>query len=94
MLLNFQPFLAMFAGQKEKPAVLGQHFTQTDNTDCYLLNWRLSAMSSPVGTGLGRKTTHRQAHCTSQGGPVTTHHSRHLCWAGLSDVKEPVNNCL
>lgn len=68
MLLNFQPFLAMFAGQKEKPAVLGQHFTQTDNTDCYLLNWRLSARSSHVGTGLGRKTTHRQAHRTSQGG--------------------------
>lgn len=37
MMLNFQPSLAMFAGQKAKPAVFGQHFTQTDNTDCYLL---------------------------------------------------------
>lgn len=29
MMLNFQPFLAMFAGQQAKPAALGQHFTQT-----------------------------------------------------------------
>ena len=60
MMLNFQPSLAMFAGQKAKPAVFGQHFTQTDNTDCYLLNWRLSTMSSRVGTGL-RQEDHPQA---------------------------------
>lgn len=60
LMLNFQPFLAMFAGQKAKPAVLGQHFTQTDNTDCYLPNWRLSTMSSHVGTAL-RQEDHPQA---------------------------------
>lgn len=94
MMLNFQPFLAMFAGQKAKPAVLGQPFTQTDNTDCYLLNWRLSTMSSHMGTGLRQEDHPQLTHSTSQGGPVITHCFCHLFWTGLSDVKEPVNNCL
>lgn len=64
--------LAMFAGQKEKPAVLGQHFTQTDNTDCYLLNWRLSVMASHVGTGI-RQEDHPQASTQHLPGRACSH---------------------
>lgn len=94
MKLNFQPFLAMFAFQKAKPAVLGHHFTQTDNTDSYLLNWKLSTMSSHVGTGL-RQQDHPQASTLHfPGSPVITQCPCHLFWAWLSDVKEPVYDYL
>lgn len=58
-MLNFQPFLAVFAGQKAKPAVTWTElYIHKQTTDCYLANWRLS-MASHVGTGL-RQEDHPQ----------------------------------
>lgn len=58
-MLNFQPLLAVFAGQKAKPAVNLDRAIHKQTTDCYLTNWRLS-MASHVGTGL-RQEDHPQA---------------------------------
>lgn len=64
-MLNFQPFLAVFAGQKAKPAVTWTElYTSRQQTAIsqiggfrWLLMWALAS---------GRKTTHRQAHNVSQ----------------------------